>query len=328
MISLQDPDAEYLNQAQVVLTGLKLHDILRKVNECEEDRAHRLTNLSCVNPDQDDLRRRDESENAIGNEFASDQKSDSVDLALLHCDSNRENESELQGLLSHREIYNTPVAISVDTPSEEELSSRISRSQYTRLSGINRASSSVTKSFGSSVKKTEFTEASRRKLLNKNESEDFNSYFGSNIEEPSYESVKLVPRSSESKFDENESPESSQIILPSNINHYPNIFELDDEESDETIDDPWPFSFHQEDPTQIRITVKRKEPQCLHQESDAKQMKLSSPLANDIKADFKDGNCSMRANANILSEQGSCRKNVAERLRKFKFRKNVLSSQN
>ena len=330
MLSLQDPDAEYLNQAQVVLAGLKLHDILRRANEREEDRAHRFTNPSCVNPNKDDLRRRDGSKNAIDNEFATGQKSDSVDLALLHCpqattDSNKENESDWQGLLSHSEIYNTPVAISVDTPSEEKSSGSTNESQYTRLNGISRASSSVTESSGSNVEKTEYVEASRRKLLDKNESEDFKSYFGSNIEEPSYENFKLVPRSPESKDDENEPLESSQIILPSNINHYPNIFELDDEESDETIDEPWPFSIHQEDPTQVRIKVKRKDPQCSHVESDAKLMKFSSPLTTATEVSFKDNKS---ANAKTLSEQSNSRNDVAEKLKKFKFRKNILSSQN
>ena len=256
--STQDPDAEYVKQARIVLSKLKLGDILQRVLESEEERQSLIRNdnreeigecrtemierpgFVAAGSETEGRRREEvEAEGEEGNPLVDDFKAttdpvdgtsnsteDSFPTEILRkspsslCESQNNTLHTLKGLVTHNEIFDTPMALDVNTPVIRDDSK----------SNRNKSVPNYTGTF------TRLTNSSDELTIGFNQMEN----------ESTYTSCKEIPTgqaNSESDSD------SNQVILPSNLNHYPNIF-ASEEDLDETIEDAWPFSLNQEGPTQ------------------------------------------------------------------------------
>ena len=339
---MQDPDAEYLNQAQVVLTGLKLYDILQKVTEWEDDRKARIkvqdeTDSSNMNANRNDVRSGDKIRNVVESGTVVEVMS-SCEANELHYTanktrltglnslepSNRDDLTDAEGLLTHNEIFDTPVAINANTPC---LESRMARSHYTKVNEKTpdfKVSSLMRTNCDVSLKGVDSAwcvEAGRDRLTERNKKRKVVSHVKRSFEEADCRSSILDGHSLELERSQIDSAGPSQIILPSNLNHYPNIFALDDD-PDETDDEVWPFSFHQEDPTQILMTGKRKATKL-----SKSPVKVFTETTNNVDAGTKDSGCPAGNYAKFLPKHNNIGENVSEKLKKFKFRKTARTGQ-
>ena len=328
---MQDPDAEYLNQARVILSGLKLYEILQRVTEWEEDRVERIkvrdetysSNMNRPN-NKNDVRSREKIRNVIRNGTAVEVMPSCKANKHSPGASNREDLTDVQGLLTHNEIFDTPVAINVNTPS---LELGMVGSHYTKVNEKtpNFKLSSSTRThcdvIAKGVDSSWCVEADHDRLAERNKTREVVSHVKPSFKGDDCINSVLDCHSLEIERNQNDSAGPSQIILPSNLNHYPNIFALDDD-LDETDDEVWPFSFHQEDPTQILMTGKRKA-----DKSSKSPVKVFIETTKKVDAGTKDSGSSVGTYAKSLPKHSNFGENVAEKLKKFKFRKNARTSQ-
>ena len=332
-----------MNQARVVLNGLKLYDVLQRVTELEDARKRQMksrdqTDFSFKTTNKDDLSSRDivekTGEIAIkGTSSCETKKSyDPVSNELRSClvslgDSNKSELSSLHGLLTYNEIFDTPVAISANTPSLEKQADGGTGSHYTKLNTktSNHRDHSVRKTKGSSTVGTDYTyrtEAYGSNIAKRSKAKEVPFSFKCTLEEAVGESSNLYRRSTELENSESDSAEPSQIILPSNLNHYPNIFALDDDQ-DDTFEENWPFSARQEGPTQILVKRKRTTNQISQSaiETFTKEVTFSNDIPNDTETGTEGSGNSMKSHAKMFSNESKLGNNVTERLKQFKFRK-------
>ena len=335
----------------MVLTKLKLHDILQRVTEWEENRIRRIKeqneDLSSVRSNTNNPRSRRNNDDATGNELGievmatndANQCCDLIDKGIdsrrkspeIFFDSSKGEISDLKGLVSHNEIFDTPVAIDISTPGTVEQSDEGDESNFTRLS--ERISTNEYDIFRKNnnffaterANNIEHLELLRSKLTDGIQHQEGPSCSKTILDkEDTLEETGKTCNSPDAKTAISQAACSSQIILPSNLNHYPNIFELDDD-LDESDDESCPFSFHQEDPTQAIVKGKRKRNEILESFDSFDKEKLLTSQSIELTNNTEKGN--VRKNVPIACQVNSspdvdnCRNSVATKLNKFKFRK-------
>lgn len=243
----------------MVLTKLKLFDILQEVTELEEIRLQRIK--------ESDLYDDEGNKKCPGSMDARCIVASSMeDRSNIFCketcdipfDSVDDENSDLKGLISHNEIFDTPVAIDVNTPSlgRQGDHAGLVEGVSSEKAGFPTNTPSLETAeeiYDASVADVNYTRLTERIRPSRKTSFSFEANFNGNITEDS-----RLDGTSRAVYDDTEKSDSqSQGILPSNLNHYPNIFALDDD-SDDSIEEEWPFAFQQEDLTQVAKRTKRK----------------------------------------------------------------------
>lgn len=332
----QDPDAEYIRQARVVLTKLKLHDILQRVMEKEEERA-KLINEKDHCESEERIR---ESTSRSGTSRNDSKTSSGEPTNVASCLNSRkstdiflstdsDNLSTLRELISDNDFFdipNTPKAFNSNTPSCAERSTHDIIFDMVRDSTSSISTPVPNFSCGNPTHKTGMSDDTWVKEGTSNDT----SAATKRSEGPF---ARFAPSSSKNNFSQSQSSDSltkspcsyvdssdvGEGILPSNLNHYPKIFQLDSE-TEADIEKELSFSFKQEDPTQ---PLPRKRRQELQSVFSSRKRPNSDHFVNNGQSSLQMNSRSSDFKSMTSLQQLTSPKNTFtdERLKKFRFKR-------
>lgn len=328
-----------------MLTQLKLFDVLQSATEQEEIRVEKLKSKMESEQGNSGIRingprdRMDYSDDEMTTKIGS-ANSASIGCSNVCGQGNGDSRdavegevSDLRKTVSGNESFDSPIAFDVNTPALA-VPRRGCHESEDSICDERGANISQTRPFYCEVNKKGDSalpdEEKYTKIADPKQHQDIVSSFKASFDVELLGGHQQGGNSQELKVGEDESKERSQAVLPSNINHYPNIFTLD-EDFDESAGEAWPFSFQQDDPTQQPVSGKRKVPlghvKLPHSDCSGSVNEYSAQQRSKDSESSRNGtsgSCNVAQNQLTAESNSSSQRECAERkLKKFKFKRIV-----